>query len=58
MLVDPGVPAALGGALRQIMTEQALRDLLAAGATSERERLPSWADAARAFSAELERAAA
>jgi glycosyltransferase involved in cell wall biosynthesis len=58
MLVDPGDPAALGGALRQIMTEQALRDLLAAGATSERERLPSWADAARAFSAELERAAA
>ena len=56
MLVEPGDPAALAGALRQIMTEPALRDLLCAGATSERERLPGWADAVRAFSAELDRA--
>ena len=55
MLVEPGDPAALAGALRQIMTEPALRDLLCAGAASERERLPGWADAVRAFSAELER---
>jgi glycosyltransferase involved in cell wall biosynthesis len=58
MLVDPGDPAALAGALRQIMTEPALRDLLSAGAASERERLPSWSDAVRAFAAELDRAAA
>jgi glycosyltransferase involved in cell wall biosynthesis len=56
MLVEPGDPAAFAGALRQIMTEPALRDLLSAGATSERERLPGWADAVRAFSAELDRA--
>jgi glycosyltransferase involved in cell wall biosynthesis len=58
MLVEPGDPAALAGALRQVMTETSLRDLLAAGATSERERLPTWADAVRAFAAELDRAAA
>ncbi len=58
MLVDPGDAAALAGALRQIMTEQTLRDLLAAGAATERKRLPGWADAARRFSAELDRAAA
>jgi len=58
MLVEPGDPAAFAGALRQIMTEPALRDLLSAGATSERERLASWADAVRAFSAELDRAGA
>jgi glycosyltransferase involved in cell wall biosynthesis len=57
MLVEPGDPGALAGALRQVMTEPTLRDLLAAGATSERERLPSWADAVRHFSAELDRAA-
>ena len=56
MLVEPGDPAAFAGALRQIMTEPALRDLLCAGAASERERLPGWADAVRAFSAELDRA--
>jgi glycosyltransferase involved in cell wall biosynthesis len=58
ILVEPGDPAALAGALRQIMTEPALRDLLCAGAASERERLPRWDDAVRAFAAELERAGA
>ncbi len=58
LLVEPGDPAALAGALRQIMTEPALRDLLCAGAASERERLPRWDDAVRAFAAELERAGA
>ncbi len=55
MLVAPGDPAALAGALRQVMTEQSLRDLLAAGAATERERLPSWQSAARAFAAQLDR---
>lgn len=58
MLVEPGDPAAFAGALRQVMTEPALRDLLCAGAASERERLPDWADAVRAFAAELDRAGA
>jgi glycosyltransferase involved in cell wall biosynthesis len=58
MLVEPGDAAAFAGALRQIMTEPALRDLLCAGAASERERLPSWADAVRGFAAELERVGA
>jgi glycosyltransferase involved in cell wall biosynthesis len=58
MLVEPGDPAALAGALRQIMTDPPLRDLLSAGAASERERLPGWADAVQAFSAELDRARA
>jgi glycosyltransferase involved in cell wall biosynthesis len=58
MLVEPGDPAAFAGALRQIMTEQALRDLLSAGAASERERLPRWSDAVRGFAAEIDRAAA
>lgn len=56
MLVEPGDCAAFAGALRQIMSEPSLRDLLCAGAASERERLPGWADAVRAFSAELDRA--
>lgn len=54
ILVEPGDPAALAGALRQVMTEQSLRDLLAAGAASERGRLPSWQGAAQGFAAELE----
>jgi glycosyltransferase involved in cell wall biosynthesis len=57
LLVEPGDPAALAVALRQIMTDPSLRDLLTAGAVSERARLPSWDDAARDFSAELDRAA-
>ena len=36
LLVEPGDPAALAGALRQIMTDPSLRDLLTAGAVSER----------------------
>jgi glycosyltransferase involved in cell wall biosynthesis len=55
-LVEPGDPAAFADALRQLMTDPTLRDLLAAGAVGERERLPSWETAAQAFAAELERA--
>jgi glycosyltransferase involved in cell wall biosynthesis len=56
ILVEPGDPAALAGALHQIMTDQPLRDLLSAGSASERERLPGWGDAVQAFAAELDRA--
>jgi glycosyltransferase involved in cell wall biosynthesis len=55
MLVAPGDPAALADALRKVMTEPSLRALLAAGAATERGRLPSWERATRAFAAELER---
>ena len=55
ILVEPGDPAALAGALRQVLTAPSLRDLLAAGAAKERDRLPSWQSATRAFAAELDR---
>jgi glycosyltransferase involved in cell wall biosynthesis len=54
ILVPPGDPAALAAALRRMLTEPGLRRDLAAGARAARERLPSWADAAQAFAAELE----
>ncbi|HEX5078506.1 MAG TPA: glycosyltransferase family 4 protein [Geminicoccaceae bacterium] len=57
MLAEPGDPCALAAALRQIMTEPSLRLLLAAGAASERERLPSWAGAVCGFAAQLDRVA-
>jgi glycosyltransferase involved in cell wall biosynthesis len=55
ILVEPGDPAALAGALGRIMNEPSLRAGLAAGAAAERARLPSWQDAAAAFAAELDR---
>jgi glycosyltransferase involved in cell wall biosynthesis len=54
VLVPPGDPAALAGALRRVLTEPGLRQDLAAGARAARERLPSWPDAAQAFAAELD----
>jgi glycosyltransferase involved in cell wall biosynthesis len=54
ILVPPGDPAALAAALRRVLTEPGLRQDLAAGARTARERLPSWADAAQAFAAELD----
>jgi glycosyltransferase involved in cell wall biosynthesis len=54
ILVPPGDPAALAAALRHMLTEPGLRGDLAAGARAARARLPSWADAAQAFAAELE----
>jgi glycosyltransferase involved in cell wall biosynthesis len=56
LLVRPGDPPALAAALRRLLLEPALRRDLAAGARAARARLPGWADAARAFAAELERA--
>jgi len=53
VLVPPGDPAALAGAVRHVLTEPGLRQNLAAGARGARERLPGWADAAQAFAAEL-----
>jgi glycosyltransferase involved in cell wall biosynthesis len=53
ILVPPGDRAALAAALRRVITEPRLRRDLAAGARRARRRLPSWADATRAFAAEL-----
>ncbi len=55
ILVPPGDPAALAAALRRVIGEPALRRTLAAGARAARTRLPTWADAADAFAAELDR---
>jgi glycosyltransferase involved in cell wall biosynthesis len=57
ILVPPGDPPALAAALRRLLLEPALRRDLADGARAARARLPGWADAARAFAAELQRAA-
>ncbi len=56
LLVPPGDPPALAKALRRLLLEPELRRDLAAGARAARDRLPGWAEAARAFAAELERA--
>jgi glycosyltransferase involved in cell wall biosynthesis len=53
LLVPPGDPQALAGALRQVMTDPELRGRLLTGARAARDRLPEWADATRAFAAEL-----
>jgi glycosyltransferase involved in cell wall biosynthesis len=53
ILVPPGDRPALAAALRRVITEPPLRQDLAAGARRARRRLPSWADATRAFAAEL-----
>jgi glycosyltransferase involved in cell wall biosynthesis len=57
ILVPPGDPAALAAALRRVLSEPGLRARLAAGARAARHSLPSWADAVRAFAAELDLAA-
>ena len=57
ILVPPGDPEALAAALRRVLTEPAVRQEMAAAARAARPTLPSWADAARAFAGELDRAA-
>jgi glycosyltransferase involved in cell wall biosynthesis len=57
LLVPPGDPGALAGALRMAIAEPVLRARLAEGARQAREHLPGWADAVRAFAAELDRVA-
>ncbi len=54
ILVPPGAPAALAAALRRVLTEPGLRQELAAGARAARSTLPSWADAAGTFAAQLD----
>jgi len=57
ILVPPGDVAALAEVLHRVITDPALRARLAEGARAARAHLPSWADAARAFAAELDRVA-
>jgi glycosyltransferase involved in cell wall biosynthesis len=57
ILVPPGDPEALAGALARVLTGPGVRDELAAGARAARLTLPTWADAASTFAAELDRAA-
>ncbi|MEM7021379.1 MAG: glycosyltransferase family 4 protein [Pseudomonadota bacterium] len=54
ILVDPGDKAVLTEALGRIITERPLRNRLAAGARTERDRLPSWDDASRQFAEQLD----
>jgi glycosyltransferase involved in cell wall biosynthesis len=53
LLVPPGEPQALAGALRAVMTEPGLRARLIAGARAARDNLPRWDAAARAFASEV-----
>ncbi len=54
ILVAPGDPEALAAALRRVLTDPDLRRRLEVGARAARLVLPTWADTARAFAAELE----
>ncbi len=58
ILVPPGDPAALAAGLRRVLSGPNVRERLAAGARAARDALPTWADAVRAFAAELHLAAA
>jgi glycosyltransferase involved in cell wall biosynthesis len=49
LLVPPGDAAALGEALRRVLTDPGLRARLRAGALAARERLPRWEDTAAAI---------
>ncbi len=54
LLVPPGDPVALRGALARLLDEPALRASLAAGARSARARLPTWAESCARLAKALE----
>ncbi|MGJ7519946.1 glycosyltransferase family 4 protein [Variovorax sp. LT1P1] len=58
VLVPPGDPEALRGALQRLMDDVAWRASLAAGAREAAERLPTWDDASARFAAVLDAVAA
>jgi glycosyltransferase involved in cell wall biosynthesis len=47
LLVPPGDPAALAGALRRVLSEPSLAARLAAGSRAQGERLPTWSHATK-----------
>lgn len=53
LLVPPGDAAALGEALRRVLTDPGLRARLRAGAAAARDRLPRWEDTAAAIEGAL-----
>lgn len=55
MLVPPGDVAALASALRDVLSDTALRQRLRAGALRARDRLPTWSDTAAVVADALER---
>ncbi len=57
LLVPPNDPAALAGALRQVISEPATRENLRDAARTAAKKLPTWRDTASRFAAALERAA-
>ena len=58
LLVPPGDAAALGGALRRILTEPGLRARLAAGAAAAGAALPDWTTSVRRWGEAFDRLAA
>lgn len=57
LLVPPGEPGALAGALRRVISEASVRQELRAAARAAARRLPTWRDTARQFAQALEAAA-
>ncbi|HWM45365.1 MAG TPA: glycosyltransferase [Xanthobacteraceae bacterium] len=57
LLVAPGEPEALAGALRRVISEASVRQELRAAARAAAGRLPTWRDTARQFAQALEAAA-
>ena len=54
VLIPPDDTPALAGALRDWLTDPAMRDRLRARARARRERLPAWSDTARELAAVLD----
>jgi len=57
LLVSPGDPQALAGALTRVLGDTGLRQQLVSAARRKREALPTWEDASRKMAAALERMA-
>jgi glycosyltransferase involved in cell wall biosynthesis len=55
LLVPPGDAAALADALHRVLTDSALRQRLAEGATAEAHQLPTWPQSGAIFAGALER---
>jgi glycosyltransferase involved in cell wall biosynthesis len=54
LLVPPGDPAALAGALRRVLSEPSLAARLAAGSRAQGERLPTWSHTTKQWESALD----